>query len=63
MPASRMLSTVVPDFYAGFQSCGTGTVTNWLFSGIRKTQVDFTRPSKQEDFRSTCHPGKESILC
>ena len=40
-----MFSGMVPDFYAGFQSCGTGTVTDWLLdfsSGIRiKTEADF----------------------
>ena len=40
---------MVPDFYAGFKSCGTGTVTDWFLdfsSGIRiKTEGDFT--SKQ----------------
>ena len=44
-----MFSSMVPDFYAGFQSCGTGTVTDWLLdfsSGVRiKTETDFT--SKQ----------------
>ena len=45
MPDLVMLSSVVPDFYAGFQSCGTGTVTDWLLDfsfGIRKTEADFT---------------------
>ena len=41
-----MFSSMVPDFYAGFLSCGTGTVTDWLLdfsSGIRiKTEADFT---------------------
>ena len=50
MPDSVMLSSMVPDFYPGFnfQSCGTGTVTNSVLDfsfGIRKTQADFT--SKQ----------------
>ena len=46
-----MFSSMVLDFYAGFLSCGTGTVTNWLLdfsSGIRiKTEADFTACSKQ----------------
>ena len=59
---------MVPDFYAGFWSCGTGTITGWLLdfsSGIRiKTEADFT--SKQGVFcwsfsRSSCKPVRESI--
>ena len=55
---------MVPDFYARFQSCGTGTVTNSLLDfsyGIRKTQADFN--SKQGVF--TLHVslrGKVSLL-
>ena len=44
-----MFFNMVPDFYPGLQSCGTGTVTDWLLdfsSGIRiKTEAGFT--SKQ----------------
>ena len=44
-----MFSSMVHDFHAGFWSCGTGTVTDWVLdfsSGIRiKTEADFT--SKQ----------------
>ena len=51
MPELVMLSSMVPDFYAGFWSCGTGPVTDWLSdfsSEIRKTEANFT--SKQGVF-------------
>ena len=57
-----MLSSMVHYFYAGFYSCGTGTVSGWVLdfsSGIRKTEADFT--SKQGVFHSSCKPAKESI--
>ena len=58
-----MLSSVVPDFYGGFWSCGTGTVIDWLLdfsSEIRKTEAGFT--SKQGVFHSSCKPVMESNL-
>ena len=57
-----MLPSMVPDFYAGFWSCGTGTVTDWLLdfsSGIRKTEADFT--NKQGVFHSSCKPARENV--
>ena len=62
MPDLVMLSSMVPDFYTGFQSCGTGTVTDWLLdfsSGTCKTEADFT--SKQGVFHSSCKPAREGI--
>ena len=64
MPDSVMLSSIVLDFHAGLQSCGTGTVTNSLLdfsSESRKTQAEFA--SKKGVFHSTCKPERESIFC
>ena len=64
MPDLIMLSmaSMVPNFYAGFWSCGTVTITDWLLdfsSGIRKAETDLT--SKQGVFHSSCKTAKESI--
>ena len=53
---------MVPDYYAGIKSCGTGIVTDSLSdfsSGIHKTEADFT--SKQGVSHSSCKIAMKSI--